>query len=68
MKSIYTEITESKNKMKVPCANGVFFHSRYDPEKEAQSYSSQFNENQLFFVIAGLAGGYHIKVKKILTF
>lgn len=60
MKSIYTEITESKNKMKVPCAKGVFFHSRYDPEKEAQSYSSQFNENQLFFVIAGLAGGYHI--------
>lgn len=55
----YTETTESKDGKIIPVIGRTALHSKYNPEREAQNFASQF-EKSSFFVILGLAGGYHI--------
>lgn len=55
----YTEIIESKNGEKIPLVNKTALHSKYNPEREAESFANQF-ASPAFFVVVGLAGGYHI--------
>ncbi|MBR6913127.1 MAG: hypothetical protein IKN34_04890, partial [Treponema sp.] len=44
--------------------NKTALHSKYNPERESQSYPTQFTDGSLFFVILGIAGGYHIQSLK----
>lgn len=39
----------------------IFLHSKYNPEKEAESFIENVDLSCKFFIILGLAGGYHIK-------
>lgn len=55
----YTEIIDAKNGSKIPLIEKIALHSKYNPEKEAETFASQFSEGR-FFIILGLAGGYHI--------
>ena len=66
MSSRYT-LTQAKNGMLIPqCAKGsalVSLHSAYNPEREAASFAHAVHEEDApgFFIVLGLAGGYHIK-------
>ncbi|WP_147614816.1 motility associated factor glycosyltransferase family protein [Treponema pectinovorum] len=61
MKSFYTKIENSKTGLKIPFIQEHSLCSKYDPEKEAKIFAEQFSKETRFFVIVGLAGGYHIK-------
>jgi len=61
MKSNYTQIIEAKTSQKIPLINGISICSKYDPVKEAKIFAQQYKITDLFFVIFGLGGGYHIK-------
>lgn len=56
----YSGIIFSKDGKKIPVKNGISFHSKYSPEREAENFVAQFEENG-FFIVLGLCGGYHIK-------
>ncbi len=60
----YTQIAEAKNGSLIPLRGKTAFHSKYNPERESQSYPTQFTDGSLFFVILGIAGGYHIQSLK----
>lgn len=55
----YTETTESKDGRTIPLIEKNALHSKYNPEREAQSFAAQFKKGG-FFVVLGIAGGYHI--------
>lgn len=57
----YTGIIESKDGFQIPVKNNISFHSKYNVLKESESFANQFNQNDLFFIIGGLCGGYHIQ-------
>ena len=57
----YTGLIESKSSRLIPQKDGLALHSRYDPQKEAKAFADSFNDDSLFFIIGGLAGGYHIE-------
>lgn len=62
----YSQIIEAKDKSLIPlCKNAagqeVSLHSKYNPLREAEGFSANADESCLFFVILGLAGGYHIQ-------
>ena len=61
MNSNYNSIKLSKTQKKLPLANNFSFHSSYNPEKEAETFASQFSNEELFFVVGGIAGGFHLK-------
>jgi len=64
----YTEIIEAKNNSKIPLVEKIALHSKYNPEREAEAFANQFDDESLrFFIVLGLAGGYHISalLKKI---
>lgn len=56
----YSGIIFSKDGKKIPVKDGISFHSKYSPEREAENFAAQFEENG-FFIVLGLCGGYHIK-------
>lgn len=60
----YTDILEAKNGLKIPFCNKISFHSKYNPEKEADSFASQFTEEARFFIVLGICGAYHISALK----
>jgi hypothetical protein len=57
----YTSFVFSKNGLPVPCSNEYLFHSRYDPAHEAELFASSFTASCRYFVVLGIAGGYHIE-------
>lgn len=62
----YSQIIEAKDKSLIPlCKNQsgqeVSLHSKYNPTREAQGFAANVGSDCLFFVILGLAGGYHIQ-------
>jgi hypothetical protein len=62
MSAVYTSIMTAKTGLPVPVfANGHTMHSRYDPEKEAAQAASSITGSCLFFLIAGVGGGYLLK-------
>lgn len=60
METFYTDLISAKDGKIIPAKGKTAFHSKYAPEKEAESFASQFQENG-FFIILGLCGGYHIQ-------
>lgn len=58
--TFYTDIISAKDGNQIPVKDKISFHSKYAPEKEAEKFASQFQENG-FFIIIGLCGGYHIQ-------
>lgn len=60
MESFYTDLIFSKDGKMIPAKDKTAFHSKYAPEKEAETFASQFQETG-FFIITGLCGGYHIE-------
>lgn len=56
----YTEIAEARDGSPVPLAGRLALHSRYAPAREASQFADSLKEGA-FFVVPGLAGGYHIK-------
>lgn len=61
MNTSYTQIVLSKTSLKIPLKGEISVCSRYNPEKEAESFAAQYSDNDIFFVIGGLCGGYHIQ-------
>ena len=62
----YSQIIESKDGSLIPlCKNTagqeVSLHSKYNPIREADGFSANVDPSCFFFVILGLAGGYHIQ-------
>ena len=63
----YSEITTAKDGNKIPLckdsstAQEISLHSKYNPIREAEAFAANIDTNCLFFVILGLAGGYHVK-------
>lgn len=62
----YSKIIEAKDSNRIPvCQNAtgqeVTLHSKYNPVREAEGFAANADETSLFFVILGLAGGYHIQ-------
>jgi hypothetical protein len=67
MNAVYTSIMTAKTGLPVPVfANGHTMHSRYDPEKEAAQTASSITDRCLFFLIAGIGGGYLLKIIRML--
>ncbi len=59
---LYSKIIESKNGFDVPLfADNKPACSKYDPLREAENFASNIQEDTNFFVIAGIAAGYHIE-------
>lgn len=58
--SSYSELLTAKNGSQVPARQNISFHSKYNPEKENESFPLQFSPDSKFFVILGICGGYHI--------
>lgn len=58
----YSTIQKARNGSDIPLFNNISFHSKYNPEKEAEGFVSQFSEGKEsnFFIVLGLCGGYHI--------
>lgn len=60
MSVLYSGSIISKTGPKVPLyASGKAAHSKYDPEREAQTFGKDC-QNSAFVVIIGIAGGFHI--------
>lgn len=63
----YSEITTAKDGNKIPLCKNISssqelsLHSKYNPIREAESFVANVDSTCLFFVILGLAGGYHVK-------
>lgn len=58
---IYKEFIASKNRFSVPLySDGTPSGSKYDPVREANSFGDGTAKTTGFFVIAGIAGGFHI--------
>lgn len=62
----YSSLTESKDGKLIPLCYSdqgreILLHSKYNPEREAEAFAAQTNADCLFFVVLGLAGGYHVE-------
>ena len=63
----YSQIIEAKDGNLIPlCKNArtaqeSALHSKYNPIREAEGFSAAVDEACTFFVVLGLAGGYHVK-------
>ena len=67
MNTVYTSIMTARTGLPVPVfANGHTMHSRYDPEKEAVQTASSITGGCSFFLIAGIGGGYLLKIIRTL--
>lgn len=62
----YSQIIEAKDGNKIPVCKNIsdgtetVLHSKYNPVREAEGFSANADSDCLFFVVLGLAGGYHI--------
>lgn len=62
----YAHIIEAKDGNLVPLcksadtAQELSLHSKYNPVREAESFAASVQQGGSFFVVLGLAGGYHI--------
>ena len=56
----YTEIQAAKNNSAIPFCKNFSLHSKYNPEREAAQFAATILDGR-FFVVLGLAGGYHIR-------
>ncbi len=61
MSSSYTKIEFSRNQILIPLARSSAVCSKYDPQKEAETFAAQFKDSDLFFVVAGLCAGLHVE-------
>lgn len=59
-KTSYTKIIKSASGLQIPEKENIAFHSKYDPIKEAQTFSAQFDNEKSFYIIGGLCGAYHV--------
>ncbi|MBR4600077.1 MAG: motility associated factor glycosyltransferase family protein [Treponema sp.] len=62
----YSKIEQAKDGNLIPiCQNSsgqeIFMHSKYNPIREAEGFVRDIDEGCLFFIVLGLAGGYHIQ-------
>ncbi|MBQ7158714.1 MAG: motility associated factor glycosyltransferase family protein [Treponema sp.] len=62
----YTALQTAKDGNIVPARNNLAFHSMYNPLREAEQFAAQFGDasapsTNIFFVVLGLCGGYHIR-------
>lgn len=58
------EIKESRSGEPVPVVNGIFLHSIYSPEKEAQAFARDYKESiarRPAALVLGLGFGYHVQ-------
>ena len=61
MNSNYTGFIQAKNGWMIPVKNNLAFHSKYNPEKEALDFASQFSIQDRFIITGGICGGYHLQ-------
>lgn len=57
------ELKESRNGKLVPVLNGIYLHSIYNPEKEAQAFASNYIQSikeKSRILVLGLGFGYHV--------
>lgn len=58
---IYKEIVKAKNGADIPVfTDGKSFHSKYNPEREAQQLAQNTEKND-FFLATGLGAAFHIR-------
>ena len=57
----YTAIAKAKDGSDIPFCDSHALHSSYNPLREAEQFAAQFPEDASFFVILGIAGGYHLE-------
>lgn len=63
----YSQIIEAKDGNLIPLCRSsatgaeISLHSKYNPLREADGFAAQTDPDCLFFVVIGLAGGYHIE-------
>lgn len=57
----YSGLKEARDGSEVPVCGTLSLHSSYNPVREAEQFARQFDSNTDFFIIQGLAGGYHIE-------
>lgn len=63
----YSEIAKAKDGNLIPlCKNKatgqeISLHSKYNPLREAEGFAQNIDETGLFFLVLGIAGGYHIE-------
>lgn len=66
-KTEYSQIIEAKDGNLIPLCRKpgseqeVALHSKYNPKREAEGFCSGIDGSCLFFIVLGLAGGYHIE-------
>lgn len=61
MAEIYSDSLTAKNGEKIPVFKNLKpMHSKYNPEKEAESFSMNVNAAD-FFIVIGIGAGFHIK-------
>lgn len=59
---IYKKIIESKDGLQIPILeNDKSIHSIYAPKREAENFATNLSKENLFTIIIGLGGGYHIE-------
>lgn len=59
-------MAEAKNGSTIPLRGTISFHSKYNPEREAEQFASQYSASgeNCFFIVQGLCGGFHIQALK----
>lgn len=65
------ELLKSKTEQWVPCVNGIWLHSRYDPSKEGETFGRELGVLHTV-VVVGLGFAYHLaslqnRVKKLFV-
>lgn len=56
----YTGTAAARNGDIVPVSGKSYLHSRYDPRREAEQFAQAAGKGN-FFIVLGIAGGYHIE-------
>ncbi|PKL12807.1 MAG: hypothetical protein CVV50_04070, partial [Spirochaetae bacterium HGW-Spirochaetae-6] len=65
------ELIKSKTQQWVPCVNGIWLHSRYDPLKEGETFGRELGSHHTAIVV-GLGFAYHLhslktRIKKLFV-
>lgn len=58
------ELQSSRNGLSIPVINGVYLHSMYNPQKEAQAFAEKHEatlKKKNKIIILGLGFGYHVE-------
>lgn len=60
----HIELKESRNGKTVPVVDGIYLHSIYNPEKEAQAFACNYEQSikeKSRVLVLGLGFGYHVE-------